>query len=285
MKNAIHFDTSWRALLQPWISNNYFDVPCPPPFEPDEGSWSLDNAWWLCELSRLIYRHGWEEMGSAFQTPTRPEILNSVGLHEVKTFSSGTNFCALIEARCNASCSFTALVFRGTCRLDAWLSNIKTVPADWPAGGSVHSGFKDVFLRLWEKIEPFLSRIEFPLYYTGHSLGGALAVLAASVYPARAVYTFGAPKTGNAGFADSLKSARIYRFENERDIITTIPPSAKPFDFCHCGIPVSLKGGQQESPSIDTIRRLIDPPDFLYHHAPINYTIRLKNGLIQSRIS
>jgi hypothetical protein len=285
MKDTKHLDTSWRALLRPWISNRYFDVPCPPPFEPDEGGCSLVNAWWLCELSRLIYRQGQEEVGLNFQSPARSEILEGVGLQEVETFSSGTNYCALISARRSASCSFAALVFRGTSGFDGWLSNLKAVPAYWPAGGWVHSGFKADFLGLWDKIEPFLSRIEFPLYYTGHSLGGALAILAASIYPAKAVYTFGAPKTGDANFADSVKNAQIYRFENEHDIVPTVPPSAMPFDFCHCGIPISLKDDRQTGPATAGIRSLVDPPEFLFHHAPVNYTIRLKNGLVQSRAS
>ncbi len=285
MTETMSIDTSWNALLRPWISNRYFDVPCPPLFETGAPDCSLINAWWLCELSRLIYRQGPDETGPAAQSPARSEILNGVGLREIETFSSGTNHCALVESRGAASQPFAALVFRGTCGFEGWLSNLKAIQSCWHGGGSVHSGFKVDFLRLWEKIESALLKIDLPLYFTGHSLGGALAVLAASVFPAKAVYTFGAPKTGDAVFADSLKNARIYRFENDRDIITTVPPSAIPFDFCHVGVPICLKDDFRTGLGSSSVRGLTDPPEFLSDHAPVNYTIRLETGLFQSRSS
>jgi triacylglycerol lipase len=283
MIKTMRLDTSWNALLRPWISSRYFDAPCPPLFETGAPDCSLINAWWLCELARLIYRQGPDEIGPEAQLPSRSEILNGVGLLEVETFSSGTNHCALVESRRAASRPFAALVFRGTCGFEGWLSNLKAVQTCWPGGGSVHSGFKADFLKLWEKIESTLLKIDLPLYFTGHSLGGALAVLAASVFPAEAVYTFGAPKTGDAVFAESLKNARIYRFENDRDIITTVPPSAIPFDFCHCGTPVCLKDDMRTGLVSGSVRGLTDPPEFLSDHAPVNYTIRLETGLFQSR--
>jgi hypothetical protein len=244
---------------------------------------SLINAWWLCELSRLIYRQDPDETGTEALVPTRSEILRNVGLREIATFSSGTNYGAIVASRRNASRPFSALVFRGTSGFEGWLSNLKAIQTGWMGGGSVHSGFKSDFLGLWQKIEPFLLRNDFPLYVTGHSLGGALAVLAASIFPARAVYTFGAPKTGDSIFADLLKNTRIYRFENDRDIITTVPPSAIPFDFCHVGTPFCLKDDIRSNIASIGIRNLTDPPLFLSNHAPVNYTMRLENVLLQSQ--
>lgn len=281
MTEIMSLDTSWDALLRPWISNRYFDVPYPPPFETVAKDCSLVNAWWLCELSRLIYRHGADETGSYTQNPTRSEILHEVGLQEIETFSSGTNYCVLVESQDRTSHPFTALVFRGTCGFEGWLSNFKAILTGWSEGGSVHRGFKTDFLGLWQKIESILCKIDLPLYFTGHSLGGALAILAASMFPAKAVYTFGAPKTGDSVFADSLKNARIYRFENDRDIVTTVPPSAIPFDFRHVGVPICLKDDIRTGIESSSIRGLTDPPVFLSDHAPVNYTIRLETGLFQ----
>lgn len=278
-------DTSWNALLRPWISDRYFDVPCPCLFETDAPDCSIINAWWLCELSRLIYRQGTDETGADALLPTRSEILLGVGMREIETFSNGTNYCALIESRDCTSRPFAALVFRGTSGFEGWLSNLKAIQTCWPGGGSVHSGFKADFLGLWEKIESALLKTDLPLYFTGHSLGGALAILAASMFPAQAVYTFGAPRTGDAVFAESLKNARIYRYENDRDIITTVPPSAIPFDFCHAGLPICLKDDMRTGLESGGIRGLTGPPEFLSDHAPVNYTIRLENGLFNTRVS
>ena len=108
MIETMSLDTSWNALLRPWISNRYFDVPCPPPFETGAPDCSWINAWWLCELSRLIYRQGPDETGPQAQLPERSEILKGVGLLEIETFSCGTNHCALVESRNAASQPFAA---------------------------------------------------------------------------------------------------------------------------------------------------------------------------------
>ena len=276
-------DTSWNALLRPWLSSRYFDVPHRPLFETDASDCSLINAWWLCELSRLIYRQCPQECGSDAPIPIRSEILNGVGLHEVEVFANGTNYCSLVQSQNRSARSFAALVFRGTTGFEGWWSNMQAIQTCWPGGGSVHTGFKADFLGLWQKIEPILLTIDLPLYFTGHSLGGALAIMAASLFPARAIYTFGAPKAGDSVFADSLKNVRIYRFENNRDIITTVPPSAIPFDFCHAGIPIFLQDKPCTDPESGIIRGLTDPPEFLSDHAPINYTIRLKKELFHGR--
>jgi triacylglycerol lipase len=67
-----------------------------------------------------------------------------------------------------------------------------------------------------------------PLFVTGHSLGGALAMLYAAHWsPApRAVYTFGQPRVGDARFRDIYNAtlgARTWRVVNEEDIVPRIP--------------------------------------------------------------
>src|SRR5258708_4320788 len=82
------------------------------------------------------------------------------------------------------------------------------------------------------------------LIFTGHSLGGALAVLAAARAAAArraisAVYTFGMPRTGNAAFADDYNRRlgdRTYRLVYGSDIVPTVPPSADPkLPYRHVG--------------------------------------------------
>ena len=64
------------------------------------------------------------------------------------------------------------------------------------------------------------------MYFTGHSLGGALAILAATlISPTRhgAVYTFGAPRVANYKFFFGLKMP-IFRVVNSADIVPRVPP-------------------------------------------------------------
>lgn len=66
---------------------------------------------------------------------------------------------------------------------------------------------------------------------TGHSLGGAIATIAAAEWQGErdvaAVYTFGQPRVGRADFADFIRrhyGENIFRFVNNRDVVTRVPP-------------------------------------------------------------
>lgn len=80
-----------------------------------------------------------------------------------------------------------------------------------------------------------------PLFVTGHSLGGALAVVAAmglvdgGVRP-QAVHTFGMPRPGNADFAaryDGALGPCTYRMVHGDDMVPTVAPSF--LGFRHVG--------------------------------------------------
>ena len=279
MKRFSPPDTSWQALLQPWISTRYFNLPHPPAFDIATPDFSLFNAWWLCELSRLIYRQGSDEGESSIQVPTRSEILETVGLMEIVSFCDKTNYGALVTTQPGLRAPFTILVFRGTKGLLGWPTNMNSILTSWSGGGSVHLGFKTGFTGLWEKIEPVLSKMETPLFITGHSLGGAMAVLAASRRPDAVAYTFGAPQTGDAAFARALECNRVYRVENACDVVTTLPPAAALMGYCPVGFPIRLGDDNNKAFNCDTIRKMVDPPEFLTDHSPINYTIRIENML------
>ena len=118
-----------------------------------------------------------------------------------------------------------------------WISDFDIRPTD---GGSAE-GFAvamqavegDVLLRL---------PADRPVMVTGHSLGGALAVLLAAQLAklqrnVAAVYTFGMPRPGRRPFTDSYDlslGARTFRLVHGEDILPTDAPS-EPFGFHHVG--------------------------------------------------
>lgn len=124
------------------------------------------------------------------------------------------------------------VVFRGTepddfndirTDVDAILIVAETV-------GKVHRGFKREADRIWEAIEPVLRNIPKPLWFTGHSLGGALATISAgrcvlSSVPSspEGLFTFGSPRVGNRRFINFVK-LKHYRWVNNNDIVTRLPP-------------------------------------------------------------
>jgi len=125
---------------------------------------------------------------------------------------------------------------------------IPLVVPSWLAKDSparVHSGFAQALEPVWAALEAEWSaaegreaaqRVEF----CGHSLGGALAVLAAARFAAQGpgnrarfggVFTIGQPRVGNAAFAESagrLFGGRYARAVNNRDAVPRVPPSAAP---------------------------------------------------------
>lgn len=123
------------------------------------------------------------------------------------------------------------LVFRGT---EKKLADIKTdaqanliTPVGATAEEKIHAGFYAAFQAVKPRIERDLAQDpEIPLFITGHSLGGALAVIATRLIASDslgACYTFGGPRCGNLRMARFLKTP-VYRVVNSADTVPRLPP-------------------------------------------------------------
>ncbi|QGJ71794.1 Serine protease [Planctomycetales bacterium 10988] len=144
------------------------------------------------------------------------------------------------ETQCfiGSTTDFTLVSFRGTESLRDWLAdlNVRSIQHDY---GRVHRGFfgafEDAREQLEEKIRDSGNR---SLVLTGHSLGGALATVAAAewhdMFDIRSVYTYGQPAVVKRGFRDFFKSYLgdiLIRFVNDDDIVTRVPPT-----YVHVGL-------------------------------------------------
>ncbi|MBL4845466.1 MAG: lipase family protein [Planctomycetes bacterium] len=260
---------------------------------------SYVNAWWLAELCRLIYRQDASEgVARGPLEPTRAELLERVGLRERFFFHEG-DLCqgALVEPIATPD-AWTALVFRGTHSPQNWLTNTNAVLGAWPKGGQVHVGFRDALLGQWARIEQALHAARGPMFFTGHSLGGAFATLAASLLAPHALYTFGAPRVGNAAFGKSLQRTAFYRVVNNRDAVTSLPLPFPTLGFTHVGelryfdrdgcpredpgdLSVVWDRIRWEAPTdpAGNSRGFTDLPKFMTDHAPINYVALLARYL------
>jgi triacylglycerol lipase len=98
-------------------------------------------------------------------------------------------------------------------------------------GGRVHKGFAHLADHVGDEVTRTVDQFRTSqqrLALTGHSRGGAVAVLmaqrldAAGIEP-KHVFTFGAPRVGDAAFASAYRP-RLYRFEDTRDPVPTLPP-------------------------------------------------------------
>ena len=110
----------------------------------------------------------------------------------------------------------------------------------------VHSGFLEEIADVWTKIHNFVQTNAKSDYHnivtTGHSLGGALALLCASRVASCFVskvecYSFGSPMVGGSTFSglfDELPNLRHYRFENQNDIVPKLK-TLQFFGYKHVG--------------------------------------------------
>jgi triacylglycerol lipase len=97
-------------------------------------------------------------------------------------------------------------------------------------GHKVHTGFYEAFDAVEKLVRQDLDAPELkgiPLYITGHSLGGALAIVATyriSSDSVGACYTFGGPRVGNLPFGQYIRTP-VYRIVNAADLVPRLPPS------------------------------------------------------------
>lgn len=129
------------------------------------------------------------------------------------------------------------LSFKGTTSVSDWLGNLN-ITSTTKDYGIVHSGFSNALTDVQALLEAILSsQGDRSLIVTGHSLGGALATLAAAEWADKfdvtSVYTYGQPAVGRGNFQNFMSQnygEQFFRFVNDSDIVTTVPPN-----FSHVG--------------------------------------------------
>ena len=123
---------------------------------------------------------------------------------------------------------FIVVAFRGSeKKVSDWLTNADAKPYPHGKKGLVHTGFYTSFKLIKKDLKEKLKEYpDCPIYFTGHSLGGALALLATRFITLSNIagcYTFGAPRIGNYEFFFSVKTP-VYRVVNSADIVPRVPP-------------------------------------------------------------
>ena len=130
------------------------------------------------------------------------------------------------------------LALRGTQSFADVLTDLTTAISPGRSGRGVHHGFQDTFDSFRGTLDTLLKAHKpTAVHVSGHSLGGALATLAAEYIAARRIpvklYTFGSPRTGLSNFALGVDKAvgadNIYRCYHSADPVPMLPV----FPFLH----------------------------------------------------
>ena len=203
----------------------HFDGHDTVPFDPAAATMTRANAWWLAEAALLAY---WDP------DPARQRFA-AAGLDAAIVEGGDTQ--AYVASMPGA----VLVAFRGTepDRLGDSFDDARfaLVPS---TRGAVHAGFHNALDRVWtplaEKLTPLAG--SRTVWFSGHSLGAALATLAADRFPATAgVCTLGSPRVGDRTFAaafDAQFGTRAARYVNDADIVTHLP-TPFPLPYQHVG--------------------------------------------------
>jgi triacylglycerol lipase len=204
----------------------------------EEAAGDIRNARYLALASDLAYLS---------QAEAGPRFQSELGL-DAKLFGVG-NTQAYVASGPNA----VVVAFRGTEAptsiegLKDWLLsdalNLLILPSGRlgtdlvgaGVGARFHQGFVNALADIWEPVSEAtaaeLKKEDRPLWITGHSLGGAIALLSGWMFlrkfvPVHQVVTFGAPMVGNPaacqGFDRELTD-KVYRYANHLDPIPKLP--------------------------------------------------------------
>ena len=124
-------------------------------------------------------------------------------------------------------------------------------------GARFHRGFLEALAMVWEPLQAAVSQAlqtkERPLWVTGHSLGGALALLAAwrlqrNFLAVHEIVTFGAPMIGNEAAARAFEqefAGKIFRYVDLEDVVPHLPSvSLVANAYTHCLNEVAMSAAQ-----------------------------------------
>lgn len=162
------------------------------------------------------------------------------------------------------------VAFRGTACMADFITDAKYCRKKIGSGFEVHEGFEEGVVSIESQLNQLLSGLpEKPLYFAGHSYGGACAVRFADLWEQRCtlqkrpdniagVYTAGQPRLYNrpaAASYDLRLGPRTFRLVFQEDIVARMPLFPPPaichlhVPYWHCGQEIFLPNGGGYIPS------------------------------------
>lgn len=202
----------------------------------------IENAYAMARASQAVYKDAPDGSNSIDKEVMLTELQkDDEGYKDASVYNQKSTQGAVILHE-----DYIVVSFRGTDEPADWLDNLNAISVDF-AFGEVHRGFHAALMDVWPQMKTQIKRYrwdskkDLPLWITGHSLGGALATLAAATLIDAdetwyGGYTFGAPRVGDQQFSRTFNTEaknKFYRFQNCSDLVTRIP--ARIMGYSHQG--------------------------------------------------
>jgi triacylglycerol lipase len=247
---------TWDNLFYPTKDYQYFRQPQPSPDTADLKT----TAAWMADASMLAYGRSGPDLipPDKFDGFLKSAGLTGQRIGDWSGTAKGTQGFFASNPR------FAILAFRGTEKSD-WtdlLVDLMALPVKEDQGQhspqgltktlfhlglkdpllnpfsstepGVHAGFQFALNSVWDATSKMLNDYRTanpaaPIFFTGHSLGAALATLAIARFRGgkAALYTCGSPRVGNTPFLAEVQAGAdlgIHRFVDNNDLVTTVPP-------------------------------------------------------------
>ncbi|HEY2254358.1 MAG TPA: lipase family protein [Variovorax sp.] len=219
---SIPYDASRAALYTPERHETLF--------APDQ---THTPTQWAVEAARLTYYRAEE---SAAESARLDAALALAGFGAPTLFRDGAT---LAFGSLHAGDGSALVAFRGTQpdEIRHLVTNLQAQQTEWTeSGGRVHAGFSKAVRSVLPQITEWLAgeaRQHSRLILAGHSLGAALATLAATVLDPALLVTLGSPRVGDAEFVAALADCHVIRLVDGCDIVTQLPPALS--FYAHAG--------------------------------------------------
>ena len=191
-------------------------------------TYNSQTAYCMMQLSYAVYFFTGKD-----KKPDKVRILDYLkqkdnGFQDLEGFSNKSTQSIVVAHK-----DFIALVFRGTDEIADWLDSLNAVSTK-KLFGVFHKGFYNAVEDVWQPMEEITAKYQQikkrSVWFCGHSLGGAMATIAAARYLTKlrdvaGIYTFGQPRCLGRKTAKKLNSKvkTYYRFQNNNDIVTKFP--------------------------------------------------------------
>ena len=286
MPAQLPYDSRLEALIHPGEQPCVFQSGTQPELAPSRELLASECS----RLAYLLFESDRAEEGRLRSSLARVGFNLVAVFNDVKT---GSQAFAALRAMDNDGGAMALVAFRGTepKRVLDWVADLLVWFTPWPPGGRVHRGFARAVRPLIDPIAAWLAAntpTDCHLLVTGHSLGAALATLAATCWPRAELVTIGSPKVGDAAFAALLAPQKCTRIVDGKDLVTELPPGWL-LPYVHVGelIQIAADGSTSRDASavghrpgwgeaiVAAGRRLMQLglplPRRLTDHSPINY--------------
>ena len=209
-------------------------------FDENAEGHTLENAMTLADFSHLAY------FGPAY-------VQKQLKKWGYDAFRWAENAKTDTQAFVAGKDNHLVACFRGTSSKTDALVDTNFFKTDAFGGrGRVHRGFNNALDSVWGQMKAAADALgpDKKLFVCGHSLGAALAQLAAhrfalEGYPVAGVYVYGSPRVGNREFTDAyneLLGDITFLHINNKDIVTQIPPRILGFRHLGSGARIFDKG-------------------------------------------